>query len=249
MAMQQAINPYRYGVLEGNHVEDRFGLDLAASEKNRKIGVSQAKDTYRWINSIKFDHRDEIYKERPHLQELEGRNHKLGYYKSTNTNHQISKCTTNPYEMNILDKGANQVSDPNVFSQYGNWVMNPNLNNTTMYQVDDAGKGREKGVPASLLFGHGLDVNNFHTRDFKSTNELAIDRHLVPQEFIRPNYRAEQTIRKEVFNQEATLPRIGKNTVGDVDSLKELRRTGQFRHYDEFTKRFDATNHNLPLRK
>lgn len=22
------VNPYRYGVLEGNHVEDRFGLDL-----------------------------------------------------------------------------------------------------------------------------------------------------------------------------------------------------------------------------
>jgi hypothetical protein len=22
------VNPYRYGVLEGNHVEDRYGLDL-----------------------------------------------------------------------------------------------------------------------------------------------------------------------------------------------------------------------------
>jgi hypothetical protein len=86
--------------------------------------------------------------------------------------------------MNILDKGANQVKgtfsllkkilDPNVFSQYGNWVMNPALNNTTMYQVDDSGKGkffypkttvsiflgREKGVPASLLFGHGMSVDN-----------------------------------------------------------------------------------------
>lgn len=28
--MDQRINPYRYGVLEGNHTEDRFGMDLAA---------------------------------------------------------------------------------------------------------------------------------------------------------------------------------------------------------------------------
>jgi hypothetical protein len=32
MSMSQVINPYRYGVLEGNHVEDRFGLDLAAQQ-------------------------------------------------------------------------------------------------------------------------------------------------------------------------------------------------------------------------
>jgi hypothetical protein len=32
MSMSQAINPYRYGVLEGNHAEDRFGLDLAAKQ-------------------------------------------------------------------------------------------------------------------------------------------------------------------------------------------------------------------------
>lgn len=26
------VNPYRYGVLEGNHVEDRYGLDLVHKE-------------------------------------------------------------------------------------------------------------------------------------------------------------------------------------------------------------------------
>lgn len=169
--MNARINPYRYGVLEGNHVEDRFGMDLAAKEPPRPMGISQAKDTYKWINSIKFDSRDKIYAERPHLQQVENQDRKLGYYTNTDTNHQLAKCRTNPYEMNIIDNGANQVNDPNIFSQYGNWVMNPQMNSTTMYQVDDSGKGREKGVPASLLFGHGLDVDGFHKRDFKSTNE------------------------------------------------------------------------------
>jgi hypothetical protein len=63
--------------------------------------------------------------------------------------------------MNILDKGANQVKgtnsdskkkDPNVFSQYGNWVMNPALNNTTMYQVDDSGKGKKNFTEVSIFF-------------------------------------------------------------------------------------------------
>lgn len=26
---ESKINPYRYGVLQGNHVEDRIGMDLA----------------------------------------------------------------------------------------------------------------------------------------------------------------------------------------------------------------------------
>jgi len=151
--------------------------------------------------------------------------------------------------MNIIEKGANQVNDPNIFSQYGNWVMNPTMNHTTMYQVDDSGKGREKGVPASLLFGHGLEPEKLHIRDFKTTNELAIDKKIVPQEFIKPNYRAEQTMRKEVFNLEATKPFVGKDTIGDLDNLKNTRRNGNFKHYDEFTKTFDASNHNLPLRK
>ena len=68
---QARINPYRYGVLEGNHVEDRFGMDLASQNPQRKTGVSQNKDTYKWINSIKFDQREKIYEDRPHLRQVE----------------------------------------------------------------------------------------------------------------------------------------------------------------------------------
>ena len=42
---------------------------------------------------------------------------------------------------------------------------------------------------------------------------------------------------------------LSNDTVGNADTLKDTRRNGGFRHYDEFTKRFDATDHNLPLRK
>ena len=35
MASKSRTNPYRYGVLEGNHVEDRFGLDLVKQNPPR----------------------------------------------------------------------------------------------------------------------------------------------------------------------------------------------------------------------
>lgn len=31
------VNPYRYGVLEGNHTEERFGLDLVHREVCSRI--------------------------------------------------------------------------------------------------------------------------------------------------------------------------------------------------------------------
>lgn len=56
-------------------------------------------------------------------------------------------------------------------------------------------------------------------------------------------------MRKEVFNVEATRGFTGKDTIGDVEGLREIKRTGHYRPYDEFTKKFDETSHNLPLRK
>jgi len=53
-------------------------------------------------------------------------------------------------------------------------------------------------------------------------------------------------MRKEVFNFEATQGFKANDTIGDVESLKDIKRNGHYRHYDEFTKRFDDPVHQLP---
>lgn len=67
------VNPYRYGVLEGNHVEDRFSLDhvgsqvIAYDQRRDQLPASTMKDDYRWYNSALFDQRDEIVGRNPDL--------------------------------------------------------------------------------------------------------------------------------------------------------------------------------------
>lgn len=249
------VNPYRHGVLEGNHCEDRFGLDLAAMPRDQKVVRSTTRDTYQWLNSSMFNQRQQIYEGRPHLRAKELSDHKLSYYPNTNTNWQDPNCNNNPYEMNIIKNGANHINDKSVFSNYGNWVMKPHLNKTTMYQVDDSGKGREKGVPAHILFGMGMTVDSFHQRDFKSVFELTMDRK-IPSEvftntFSRQKHKLEglDSPRKYAAMMEATKPLSKPIQIGCVDSLKDTRRGGHFKHYEEFTKKFDASHHKLPLRK
>lgn len=67
------VNPYRFGVLEGNHVEDRFSLDHVGNQvedSNKKRGPlppTTMKDDYRWYNSALFHQRDAILENNPEL--------------------------------------------------------------------------------------------------------------------------------------------------------------------------------------
>lgn len=60
-------NPYRYGVLQGNHVEDRFSLDLVNRQKRKLLPPSTMKDDYRWYNTVLFDKKDDYLKQYPEL--------------------------------------------------------------------------------------------------------------------------------------------------------------------------------------
>jgi|JFJP01.1.fsa_nt_gi hypothetical protein len=62
-------NPYRFGVLEGNHAEDRISLDLLAKQGRGPLPNSTMKDHYRWFNSVLFEQRDEYLKRFPELAE------------------------------------------------------------------------------------------------------------------------------------------------------------------------------------
>ena len=47
------------------------------------------------------------------------------------------------------------------------------VNITTVYNVDDSGKGRSKPIGSEILLGHGVNItDDFHKRDFKTTTEL-----------------------------------------------------------------------------
>jgi hypothetical protein len=60
-------NPYRFGVLVGNHAEDRLGLDLLARQGRGPLPQSTMKDDYRWFNSVLFEQREEYLKRFPEL--------------------------------------------------------------------------------------------------------------------------------------------------------------------------------------
>lgn len=76
-------NPYRFGVLEGNHAEDRFSLDLLAKQGRAALPDSTMKDHYRWFNSVLFEHRDEYLKRFPELAEHLRNNKSLKHHLST----------------------------------------------------------------------------------------------------------------------------------------------------------------------
>lgn len=67
-------NPYRFGVLEGNHVEDRFSLDLVGNQVKKvnkpraHVPSSTMKDDYRWYNTMLFNQRDTILSQNPDLE-------------------------------------------------------------------------------------------------------------------------------------------------------------------------------------
>lgn len=85
------VNPYRYGVLEGNHTEDRFGLDLVHNEVGLinfhitnltiqhafKYPVSTMKDEYKWYNSVQFNSREKITESWPEEREAVEKDTKL----------------------------------------------------------------------------------------------------------------------------------------------------------------------------
>lgn len=67
-------NPYRFGVLEGNHVEDRFSLDHVgkqvgeADQSRDMVPVSTMKDDFRWYNSALFAQKDALLELNPDLE-------------------------------------------------------------------------------------------------------------------------------------------------------------------------------------
>lgn len=60
-------NPYRFGVLEGNHAEDRIALDLLAKQARGPLPQSTMKDDYRWFNSVLFEQREAFAERFPEL--------------------------------------------------------------------------------------------------------------------------------------------------------------------------------------
>lgn len=60
-------NPYRFGVLEGNHAEDRISLDLLAKQGRGPLPNSTMKDDFRWFNSVLFEQRDAYIERFPEL--------------------------------------------------------------------------------------------------------------------------------------------------------------------------------------
>lgn len=73
---QDRTNPYRYGVLNGNHVEERHALDLlnkqvwtAANKARGALPPSTMKDHYRWYNSALFEQREQLGERYPELAE------------------------------------------------------------------------------------------------------------------------------------------------------------------------------------
>lgn len=61
------VNPYRYGVLEGNHVEERFALDHLNRNDQKPLPWSTMKCEYRWYNSTLFNQREDLLKRYPEL--------------------------------------------------------------------------------------------------------------------------------------------------------------------------------------
>jgi len=80
---QSRENPYRYGVLEGNHVEDRFGIDHLSRHRKELLPTSTMKDDYRWYNSKLFEQRDDILKRYPVLDPQIHNNKKLKPFLNT----------------------------------------------------------------------------------------------------------------------------------------------------------------------
>eukprot|EP01016_Furgasonia_blochmanni_P040005 TRINITY_DN5053_c0_g1_i8.p1 TRINITY_DN5053_c0_g1~~TRINITY_DN5053_c0_g1_i8.p1 ORF type:complete len:141 (-),score=52.02 TRINITY_DN5053_c0_g1_i8:224-598(-) len=109
-----------------------------------------------------------------------------------------------------------------------------------------------QGERSHILFGHGLKLEDFQKRDFKTTYELTMSEKVKPQTAIYSKFYPEQTRTQTTFKPNGTgfknyvtnLPPLG-GKAAPVDP----RTATNFKHYDEFTKTFDSAYKKMELRK
>lgn len=120
-----------------------------------------------------------------------------------------------------------------------------------------------------IVFGHGPDLDHFRKRDFRSVNNLAIDNKVKSSVYFEPHFQAEAYLSHLDQTKKSQLP--GDQTLaqtkslihthdsyrpinphlsryGEVETLKDARKTTGFKFYDDFTKRFDQSHLNTKLR-
>jgi len=152
---------YKFGVLEGNWVEERFGLDLAEKQKPKTEFVTTSKASF-------------------------------------------SKRSS-------LHNAQQEAKDPAAF---------------------DLQTTRRTGVDKTLVFGHGPNLDNFVSREFRTSYELGFINKVPPHKTVDSHFVAPPPVERppaippQPQTKQAALPKA----------------------YSEFTRKFDSTSNKLNLR-
>jgi len=207
---------YRYGVLEGNHVEERFGLDHAAKLRDVKMNtLSETRDKFCLSSSVHGAIEKSKETPAPNNTEL------LANTTLTQTYH----LTPEKEALLLANIALNQNTDRNRAIGF-----------------------THEGEKAHLIFGHGLNQNNFEKRELASTYNLSYGSHVKPKDFIFSKF--DETTVPPVINPEDKV--YIKNHIRGIAAIGDGQNFGgkkQYKHYDEFTKTFDAVQSKIAFRK
>ena len=193
-------NRYRYGVLEGNHVEDRYGLDLHYGTKPDHWPKSTMQADYQWYNSVLFNQRDELTENWPKVRDAINKDNRLKHL----LHNEWEQPDPQQEGYNKLKEGTTMLEkeppidsnkDPNKFTQYGGWILESKTTRdptkVSMYNKDTCDEHKqvcnsqdpgdqEASCRKHLLFGHGLKVDQFRNGDYRTITSLAYNDKAKP---------------------------------------------------------------------
>eukprot|EP01017_Pseudomicrothorax_dubius_P046689 TRINITY_DN8266_c0_g1_i2.p1 TRINITY_DN8266_c0_g1~~TRINITY_DN8266_c0_g1_i2.p1 ORF type:complete len:139 (-),score=34.99 TRINITY_DN8266_c0_g1_i2:36-452(-) len=104
-----------------------------------------------------------------------------------------------------------------------------------------------RGEQAHILFGHGPRDSDFEKREYKTNYQLSFNEKVGTTKFLDSKFKTDTVRTKAGLDVLAENPHY--RDIPALGTKTEPQPVRRFKHYDEFTKTFDANYTKIPFRK
>ena len=242
-------NPYRFGVLQGNYVEEIYARDFMKTYKKEpmvKLSETQAQFQRKTTEKMEGE-QDNCERDTENAQNPAGKKAKGEYdFSILNTSkirEELSEVQTKTYENTELGENESEENrNPRMCYQS---AKKKKRNEDDLDDYRSANKSIKKLKGKRVVRGQGSNKSNKgEIGDFLTTYNLCFDKHIKPQDFVLNDTRSDVLIKNTtILNMEKPETQEKSQMIIEKEPAKSYHRKSQ-----NFTNTFNNPVNSIGFR-